>query len=79
MKNIYLSSNGGRSFSEVLVHNLVEHQKRNGFTTDKYWDCNCEDNYIQSTKTKKCDLCGACEYEQPSSITDEVIKAGLPL
>jgi hypothetical protein len=41
-------------------------------TTDKFWDCNCEVNYIHSKDDKVCSICGAKEENQPSSIIAEV-------
>lgn len=49
------------------------------YTTEKYWDCECERNYIHSSSETVCPKCGAHRDEQPDSIVAEVIAAGLPL
>lgn len=48
-------------------------------TTDKYWDCECKNNYIHPKDQKKCEDCGAVAGEQPDSMVNEVKEAGLPL
>jgi len=47
--------------------------------TEKYWDCECEENYIHPKTQPKCNICGAVADEQPDSRVDEVLKQGLPL
>lgn len=49
------------------------------YTTEKYWDCECEHNYIHSAAEEVCPKCGAHRDEQPDSIVSEVKAAGLPL
>lgn len=50
-------------------------------TTDEYWDCGCDSNYIHPKTETVCSNCGA-EYNEetapdyPDSIYGEVIKAG---
>ena len=44
-------------------------------TDDKYWDCECEHNYINKKSEKE--HCGCCDtnmHEQPDSIKSEVKK-----
>ncbi len=41
-------------------------------TTEEYWDCECEYNYIHPKTQKSCPICGAMADEQPDSIVDEV-------
>jgi len=51
-------------------------------TTSKYWDCECEDNYIHkssSTNDEYCSKCNASREDMPDSIVSEVLAAGLPL
>ena len=48
-------------------------------TTEKYWDCECKENYIHSKEQKVCFNCGAIVDNQPDSRIDEVIKCGFPL
>ena len=48
-------------------------------TTDKYWDCECEHNYIHPKSQKHCDICGMDEEDSPDSRVDEVLKAGFSL
>lgn len=38
----------------------------------KYWDCECEENYIHSKDEKSCKKCKAKQEEQPDSIAKEV-------
>ena len=43
-------------------------------TTDDYWDCECEHNYIhKKTDRTICALCGTLEEDQPDSRMGEVI------
>lgn len=44
--------------------------------TDKYWDCECEKNYIHLRSQEFCPLCKAESEDQPDSRVPEVIKNG---
>ena len=47
-----------------------------GFYTDsRFWDCECETNYIHPKSEEECKVCGAYSEEQPDSRMDEVIGA----
>ena len=48
-------------------------------TTDLYWDCECEKNYIHPKAHIHCLLCGARVEDQPDSRVNEVKAAGLSL
>jgi hypothetical protein len=41
-------------------------------TSDHYWDCNCEKEYIQSRELGYCVLCDTLQEEGPDSILEEV-------
>ena len=43
-------------------------------TTDKYWDCECEDNYIHPKSQHCCEKCGANSEESPDSRAFEVVR-----
>lgn len=45
-----------------------------GFTTDLFWDCECERNYIHSKTVYGCINCGAMQEDQPDSMVEEVIQ-----
>jgi len=38
----------------------------------RYWDCECEENYIHPRTQAKCEVCGALAEDQPDSHADEV-------
>jgi hypothetical protein len=42
-------------------------------TTQYFWDCECEKDYIRHKTEKNCPLCGAIREEQPDSIVKEVL------
>jgi hypothetical protein len=48
-------------------------------TTEKYWDCECKDNFIHPKIQPRCYICGAIEEEQPDSRINEVLAQGLSL
>jgi len=48
-------------------------------TTSKYWECECDENFIQTKPNQYCDECGAHVEEQPDARIVDVIKAGLLL
>jgi len=48
-------------------------------TTEKYWDCECEDNYIHPKSQKACFKCNTIAAGQPDSRVEEVLSQGLPL
>lgn len=41
--------------------------------TDKFWDCECEKDYIHPCREDKCPICGAEREMQPDSHVNEVI------
>jgi hypothetical protein len=65
-----------------LTYFIKENAMPNMETTSKYWDCECEDNYIHkssSTNDEYCSKCNASREDMPDSIVSEVLAAGLPL
>jgi len=48
-------------------------------TTPKYWDCDCDDNYIHPKTEQVCKTCGADNSmaDYPDSLIEEVIKFDL--
>lgn len=48
-------------------------------TTEKYWDCECEKNFIHPKIQTECPICGAVAEEQPDSRVNEVLAQGLEL
>ena len=49
------------------------------FTTEEYWDCECEKNYIHPKSDATCLKCGCAHEDRPDSHTIEVLAAGLPI
>ncbi len=47
-------------------------------TTPDYWDCECDDDYIQYRSEKRCYKCGCQRFRdgRPDSTIAEVIKFG---
>ena len=41
-------------------------------TTERYWDCECEHDYIHKDIYIKCDRCNAWAVDQPNSHVNEV-------
>jgi hypothetical protein len=48
-------------------------------TTEKYWDCECLNDFIHPKSQKKCGKCGVVEEEQPDSRVNEVLAEGFLL
>jgi hypothetical protein len=48
-------------------------------TTDKYWDCECLENFIHPKSQKTCFKCCTREDEQPDSRISEVLSSGFLL
>ncbi len=40
--------------------------------SDKYWDCDCDEHYIQRNTMAMCTVCGALRKEMPDSRQNEV-------
>lgn len=69
--------------NEVLEQGFQQYPN-SVLTTEKYWDCECEKNYIHpKTQNRchidRCHICGAIAEEQPDSRVNEVLKQGFPL
>ncbi len=43
------------------------------YTDSRFWDCNCQENYIHSATEDKCLICGTKRKGQPISRMDEII------
>lgn len=41
-------------------------------TTEEFWDCECEENFMHSKKIPDCLICGARQEDQPDSRVSEV-------
>ena len=48
-------------------------------TTEAYWDCECDENYIHSKEVTQCNVCGAVREDQPESRVKEVVEMNLKL
>lgn len=48
-------------------------------TTEKYWDCECKDNFIHPKTQIMCNICGATAEEQSDSRVNEVLEQGFLL
>lgn len=46
-------------------------------TSPDYWDCGCDENYIQPSDQRYCIWCGAFRDDQPDSRQDEIDKMEL--
>ena len=44
------------------------------YTTSLFWDCDCEEEYIQPAFMDECILCGSSREDQPDARVDEVLK-----
>lgn len=44
------------------------------YTTSLFWDCDCEEDYIQPAFMDECILCGMRREDQPDARVDEVLK-----
>ena len=53
---------------------VLEFKTETTLTTEYFWDCECEKNYIHSKSEYKCGECGYLHHEMPDSRTVEVIK-----
>lgn len=42
-------------------------------TTEQFWDCECDVNYIHPKSVSVCPRCGAVSEERPDSRTNEVL------
>ncbi len=47
--------------------------------SNEYWDCECEESYIQPRGVVKCNRCDSERESQPDSRLFEVIRAGFPV
>lgn len=57
--------------THAIKTELIGKDKEGCVTTEHFWDCECDEDYIHSslpaTWEGKCDKCGATEYSQPDS------------
>jgi hypothetical protein len=58
---------------------LERHGDGDIITTDQYWDCECEHNFIHPKECPICFKCGAIKEEQPDSRVNEVLDLGFVL
>ena len=43
-------------------------------TTNKYWDCECDNDYIHPKSQHRCEKCGANSEESPDAHALEVMR-----
>ncbi len=43
-------------------------------TTEQYWDCECDEDYIHHAGQVECPKCGAVSFESPDAHVNEVIE-----
>ncbi|MFP4305819.1 MAG: hypothetical protein ACLFQQ_01245 [Desulfococcaceae bacterium] len=48
-------------------------------TTNQYWDCECEREFIHPIECPECLICGAVKEEQPDSRVNELFEIGFSL
>ena len=41
-------------------------------TSEEYWDCECDERYIQKNSVDECSVCGAHREDMPDSRQNEV-------
>ena len=52
---------------------MSRYENWGGVLTDpRYWDCECDTDYIHSRDFLCCEFCGAHQSEQPNSRVNEV-------
>ena len=68
-----------RIIVEAYLEGKIQHIPKGAETTERYWDCECKENYIHPKTQTECSVCGAVVEEQPDSRTNEVLLRGLPL
>lgn len=69
LKNLGISE---KNLTDVL-------EGRGILTTDKYWDCECIENYIHPKDQKACSRCLTTAENQPDSRISEVLTEGFVL
>lgn len=48
------------------------HKRPELWLNSEYWDCECDDKYIQPNSREQCPICGAMRDEMPDSRQNEV-------
>ncbi len=48
-------------------------------TTNRYWDCDCDQDYIRPVEQVECRKCGAEGEDQPDSRINEIAALGIAL
>jgi hypothetical protein len=64
-----------KKYKEIdVIHNITHKSRRRTMieTTDEYWDCECEHNYIHPKAEEVCKVCGSSREDSPDSRLAEV-------
>lgn len=64
----------GKDFWKILKPITQRIENPDVQTTDEYWDCECEHNYIHPAAHTWCHKCKAHKEEMPSSRVEEVLE-----
>jgi hypothetical protein len=66
----------GLTLSGRLPYNNMRDKPMNIYTTEEYWDCECQDSepYIHPKSENTCLKCGSYSEDQPDSRVGEVLK-----
>lgn len=68
-----------RIIVEAYLEGEIQHIPKGAETTERYWDCECKNNYIHPKTQTVCPVCGTAAEAQPDSRINEVLLRGLPL
>lgn len=68
-----------RIIVEAYLEGKITHIPAGAETTEKYWDCECEKDFIHPKTQAVCPVCGEAAEDQPDSRINEVLLRGLPL
>ena len=60
---------------ECWGENYILKDENQFSTTEQFWDCECEVNYIHPKSLLVCPRCGAHQDDRPDSRTNEVFAA----
>jgi len=58
----------------MIYKQIYEKFRQDDVTTENYWDCECEQDYIHAKNEQLCSRCYAIPDDQPDSRIDEVFE-----
>lgn len=65
---------GALSVLLALPGKLLEETDKHGVTSEEFWECSCEKNFLHKVSESACQVCGDVIDESPDALMSSVVQ-----